>query len=67
MKDEKKFRILTVLSTLLIICILSYNVLQEYFMTEIGGYLKRRIYFEKVILKKGLTLHEAKYWRKMEE
>ncbi len=67
MKDEKKFRILTLFSTLLIICILSYNVLQEYFMTEIGGYLKRRIYFEKVILKKGLTLHEAKYWRKMEE
>ncbi len=67
MKDEKKFRILTVLSTLLIISILSYNVLQEYFMTEIGGYLKRRVYFEKVILKKGLTLHEAEYWRKMEE
>ena len=67
MKDEKKFRALAVFSTLLIICILSYNVLQEYFMTEIGGYLKRRVYFEKVILKKGLTLHEARYWRKMEE
>ena len=67
MKDEKKVTILTILSTLLIICILSYNVLQEYFNTGIGGYLKRRVYYEKVILKKGLTLHKAKYWRKMEE
>jgi hypothetical protein len=67
MKDEKKFRILSVLSIVLIICILSYNVLQEYFMTEIGGHLKRRLYYEKVILKKGLTLHKAEYWRKMEE
>ncbi|MEN8264653.1 MAG: hypothetical protein ABFR82_14465 [Nitrospirota bacterium] len=67
MKEEKKFRILTVLSTLLIIFILSYNVFQDYITTEIGGHLKRRLYYEKVILKKGLTLHKAKYWKKMEE
>ncbi len=67
MKDEKKFRILSILSTLIVVAILSYNVLQEYFMTEIGGHLKRRLYFEKVILKKGLTLHKAEYWREMEE
>jgi hypothetical protein len=67
MKDESKFTILTVLSTILIVCILSYNILQEYFMTEIGGYLKRRMYFEQVISKKGLTLHKAKYWKKLEE
>lgn len=66
MKDEKKFRILTILATLLIVCILSYNILQEYFITEIGGYFKRRIYYEKVISKKGLTLHKGKYWRKVE-
>ncbi len=29
MKEEKKFRILTVLSTLLVIVILSYNVFQD--------------------------------------
>ncbi len=67
MKDERKFRILAVLSIFLIVCILSYNILQEFFMTEIGGYLKRRIYYERVISKKGLTLHKGKYWRKMDE
>ncbi len=66
MKDERKFRILSILSTLIVVAILSYNVFQEYFMTEIGGHLKRRLYFEKVILKKGLTLHKAEYWRKMD-
>ncbi len=67
MQDNKKFRIVTILSTLLIVCILSYNILQEYFMTEIGGYLKRRIYYETVISKKGLKLHDARHWRKIEE
>lgn len=67
MKDENKLRSFTILSAVLIVFILSYNVLQEYFSTELGGYLKRRIYYEKVIIKKGLTLHNAKYWRKLEE
>ena len=67
MRDNKKFRILTILSTVLVVCILSYNIFQEYFMTGIGSYLKRRAYYEKVISKKGLTLHNAKYWRRVEE
>jgi hypothetical protein len=67
MKDDKKFRIFAAASTLLVVCILSYNILQEYFTTEIGSYIKRRLYFEKVISKKGLTLHDAKYWKKIDE
>ncbi len=67
MKDEKKIRLSVILSTALIIFVLSYNVFQDYIMTEVGGHLKRRLYYEKVILKKGLTLHNAEYWRKMEE
>jgi hypothetical protein len=67
MKDDTKFRVTVILSTLFVASILSYNILQEYFMTEVGSYLKRRIYYEKVISKKGLPLHDAKYWRKIEE
>lgn len=67
MRDNKKFKILMFLSTLLIVFILSYNILEEYLATEIGGYVTRRAYYEKVISKKGLTLHKAKYWKKMEE
>lgn len=67
MKDDKKIKILTILSTILIVCILSYNIFQEFFATEIGSYIKRRAYYEKVITKKGLTLHKAKYWRKLEK
>jgi hypothetical protein len=67
MKDDKKFKIFSIISTVLVICILSYSIFQEYLATELGGYLKRRLYYEKVILKKGLTLHEGKYWKKVEE
>jgi hypothetical protein len=67
MKDDRKFRVTAIISLLLIVLILSYNILQEYYMTEIGGYLTRRAYYEKVISKKGLKLHKAKFWRNIEE
>ena len=66
MKDQGKFRLCIVFSTVLILFILSHNILQEYLKTEVGGYLKRRVYFEKVISKQGLTLHKGKYWKKIE-
>ncbi len=66
MSDKKKFKILIILSTLLTVLTLSYNVLQEYFMPEIEGYLERRIYYERVISKKGLSLHEGMYWKEKE-
>jgi hypothetical protein len=66
MTDERKFRIFSSIVTILILLIISYNLSQEYLMTELGGYLKRRIYYETVIKKKGLSLHRAEYWRKKE-
>ena len=66
MTDKKKFKILAILATLLTVFILSYNVISEYFMPEIEGYLERRIYYEKVISKKGLSLHKGMYWKKKE-
>jgi hypothetical protein len=67
MNDEKKFRISTVFIIILVLFILSYNAFQEHFTTEIGSYIKRRIYYEKVLSKKGLPLHKGKYWKKLEE
>lgn len=66
MTDKKKFKILAILATLLTVFILSYNVISEYFMPEIEGYLERRIYYEKVISKKGLSLHKGMYWKEKE-
>jgi len=54
LNDIRKFRLLAILTTVLTILILSYNILQKYFMPEIEGYLERRIYYEKAISKKGL-------------
>ncbi|MFA4828477.1 MAG: hypothetical protein WC855_11865 [Thermodesulfovibrionales bacterium] len=66
MTDKKKFKILATLATVLTVLILSYNVLSEYFMPEIEGYLERRIYYEKVISKKGLSMHKGMYWKEKE-
>jgi hypothetical protein len=67
MTDERKFRASIIAMILLVASVLSYNIFQEYFDMEIGSYMKRRFYYEKVLLKSGVTLHEGKYWRKMEE
>ena len=66
LNDIKKFRLLAILTTTLIVFILSYNVISEYFMPEIEGYLERRIYYEKVISKKGLSMHKGMYWKEKE-
>ncbi|MDO9028202.1 MAG: hypothetical protein Q7U68_05005 [Candidatus Roizmanbacteria bacterium] len=66
MADKNKFKTLIFLTTLLIVCILSYNILQEYVTPDIEGYITRRVYYEKVISKKGLSLHKGMYWREKE-
>jgi hypothetical protein len=67
MKDDKRFRVFTIIATILVVVILSYNITQEFFRTEIGGYLQRKLYFEEVIQPKGLPMHPAEYWRKIEK
>ncbi|MBI4689020.1 MAG: hypothetical protein HY754_01910 [Nitrospirae bacterium] len=66
MTDSGKFRILIFITTVLTVLILSFNMFEEYFMAGIGDYLKRRVYYEKVILKKGLSLHRGMYWKEKE-
>lgn len=62
MTDEKKFRILLSSAALLTVAAISYNVLQEYVMPDIEGYWQRRLYYERVISKRRLTLHKGMYW-----
>jgi hypothetical protein len=63
MTDLSKFKALTLSSVILIFFVLSYNVFQEYIMPDVKGYFERRIYYEKVISKKGLSLHKGMYWK----
>ncbi len=66
MTDSKKFRILVILITLLSVFILLYNILQDSLFQDIEGYIERRMYYERVISKKGLSLHKGMYWREKE-
>jgi hypothetical protein len=66
MSDTKKFNILIKVMTVIIVLILSYNIFQEYIMTGVGDYVKRRMYYERVISKKGLSLHKGMYWKEKE-
>lgn len=66
MTDLSKFKALTLSSAILIFFVVSYNVFQEYIMPDVKGYLERRIYYEKVISIKGLSLHKGMHWREKE-
>jgi hypothetical protein len=61
--DDKRFRLFMVSVIFLITIIISYNVLAEYMASGPFQYFKRKVYYEKVISKKGLSLHRARYWR----
>lgn len=64
MSDEKKFRIAAILSSVLVVLCLANAVFQEHFAHELFGYMKRHIYYSRIVSKRGLSLHEGQYWRK---
>jgi len=66
MKDPQQFKILIIASTILVILSLTYSILQEYVMPDVEGYLQRRLIYERVISKKGLSLHKGLYWKEKE-
>jgi hypothetical protein len=63
MTDIRKFKYLLLFTTVLIGLILTYNVLAESVLREAGNTLQRRLYYEKIISKRGLSLHQGDYWR----
>jgi|Deesub1362A_J573_1020465.scaffolds.fasta_scaffold00004_283 hypothetical protein len=66
MRDERKFKVFIIFVAVLCVLAIGYNIAEEYFLPDIENYIQRRLYYERVISKKGLSLHEAKYWRKKE-
>ena len=66
MKDEKKFRLSVIFAAALCVFAIAYNIAEEYVLPDIENYIQRRLYYEKVISRKGLSMHEAKYWREQE-
>ncbi len=66
MTDTKKFTVFIKIMAALVALVLTYNIFQEYIMTGVGDYVKRRMYYERVISKKGLTLHKGMYWKEKE-
>jgi hypothetical protein len=67
MRDGRKLSIAVVFAAALCVLTVAYNVAQEYFIPDIEAYVKRRIYYEQVISKKGLSLHKAEYWSEKED
>jgi hypothetical protein len=63
MTDSSKFRALIILTTVLCVTVLLFNILQEVYFQDVEGYIKRRLYYERVISKKGLDLHKAMHWK----
>lgn len=63
MTERKKFYILLICSLILVVAIIINNIFRESFSMDFGAYLERRFYYERVVSKKGLSLHRAMYWR----
>jgi len=61
--DARKFDMLVMLMTVLVVAALGYNLLMESVIAGAGDYLARRWHYEKVLMPKGLSLHKGEYWR----
>ncbi|RMG04420.1 MAG: hypothetical protein D6726_03395 [Nitrospirae bacterium] len=67
MNERRRFQIFLFLSALLIILVISYNIFHDYFEKNIFSYIQRRIYYERVISKSGLSKEKARFWRRIEK
>ena len=65
MVDDKKFVALVTVSTIVCLLVLAATMLQEQ-VAGLGQYAERRLYYEKTISKKGLSLHKGMYWKEKE-
>lgn len=63
MKDDRKFRLAVVFAAFLCVLTVVYNIAGEYLIPDIESYVQRRLYYERVISQKGLSMHRAEYWR----
>lgn len=63
MNDGKKFKALIASMVALLLLVLSYTVLEDTVLPGIEGYMQRRLHYERVISKKGLSLHKGMYWK----
>ena len=67
MDDSKKLKLLVWTTGLLCALALMANIASEYFVPDLKGYIDRRVYFERSISGKGLSMHNALYWKKVEK
>jgi hypothetical protein len=63
MTDSKKFKMLLYGTVALVVLVLSFNLFQEQVLHDVEAYVQRRLHFERVISKKGLSLHRGMYWK----
>ena len=63
MKDNKRFKRAIWASALLVGLAVLFNSAFDGVLPEMVSYAKRRIYYERVISKKGLDLHKGRYWK----
>lgn len=64
--DSSRFVRLAWAATVLILFVLTTNIMQDSVLGRGGEYIKRRIYYEKVLSRKGLSLHKGSYWKEKE-
>jgi len=62
--DKKKFTLLAIAATVLVVLVLSSNAFLDEYLVARGDESQRRSHYENVLQKKGLKLHEGRYWKK---
>jgi len=67
MNDARKAGILVGGATAIIALTLIFNLAGETLVSPLIKRLERKMYFERVISKKGLSLHKARFWEEVKE
>jgi hypothetical protein len=66
MTEQKKFRLVIFFAVMLTALVILQNVTKEYFMADLEGYIRRRLYYERTISQKGLSEKKGMHWREQQ-
>lgn len=67
MNDRSKAGIMTAGGTMIIVLTLMFNLAGDTLVSPFFKRLERKMYFDRVISKKGLSLHRARFWEEVKE
>jgi hypothetical protein len=64
-RDDRKALLVSLVLLVLVVLSIAYNTFGQQWVQDQWAYIKRRLYFERVVKRSNLPMHPARFWRQV--